>query len=173
MKNKSTFWALIVILIYGNVAFAQTYKTDESKTTIENITEKNVENNFLATNSTSENTLAIIDNNSIFIQQIGNGNAIKTNTKSKNSNTTLSQNGNQNKIYLDVAANTIEEKVMQNGDNNYLLDFSPYGVDFHGVDVIQQGNNQNITLFGGNAISERIKINMQGDSKTIIVRNFN
>jgi len=173
MKNKSKLLVLIAIFIYGNVAIAQTYKKDESETTIKNFTEKNVENNFLATNLTSENTLVFTDENTIFIQQIGNDNVVKANTKSDKSNIALSQNGDQNKIYLDIAAKTIEEKIIQDGDNNYFLDFSPYGVDFHSAEVVQQGNNQNITVFGGNAISEKIKINMQGDSKTIIVRNFN
>lgn len=173
MKNKSKLLVLIAIFIYGNVAIAQTYKKDESETTIKNFTEKNVENNFLATNLTSENTLVFTDENTIFIQQIGNDNVVKANTKSDKSNIALSQNGDQNKIYLDVAAKNIEEKVLQEGDSNYFLDFSPYGVDLHSVEVVQQGNNQNITLFGGNSISEKIKINMQGDSKTIIVRNFN
>ncbi len=173
MKNKPTLFALILILIYGNVAIAQTYKTDESETTFKSFSEKNTENNFLATNLTNENTFVFEDDNVIFIEQIGNDNLVTTNTKSSTSKIDLTQNGNQNNIYLDVAAKTIEEKVLQDGNNNYFLDFSPYGVDFHSVDVVQQGNNQNITVFGGNAISEKIKISMQGNSKTVIVRNFN
>ena len=173
MKNKSAFWVLILILIYGNVAIAQTYKADKSDTTIKNFTEKNAENNFLAANVVSENNPVYIDENAIFIQQIGNDNSVKANTKSSFSNIELSQKGDQNSIYLDITAKTIEEKIIQHGDNNYFLDFSPYGVNLHSAEVVQQGSNQNITVFGGNAISEKIKINMQGDSKTVIVRNFN
>ena len=171
MKNKFKTLLLIAIFNYGNIAISQTYKTDESETTIRNISDKNVVNNFLATNSTNENTFT--DDNTIFIQQIGDFNVVKANTTSENSSIALSQNGKQNNIYLDITAKTIEENVQQEGNNNYFLDFSSYGVDLHTANVVQQGNNQNITLFGGNSISEKIKINMQGDNKTIIVRNFN
>ena len=43
----------------------------------------------------------------------------------------------------------------------------------HTIEVNQRGNNQNLTLFGGNSISEKLKVSMQGQNQTIIVRNLN
>jgi len=173
MKNKSILLALIVLLFYENIAIAQTYKADKSEAVFTNFSGKNIENNFLASNTIIENNNVFSDENTIFIEQIGDDNFVKTKTKSKVSEINLYQNGNQNSIYLDLTAKTIEETVLQEGNNNYFLDFSSYGVDFHSAEVVQQGNNHNITWFGGNSISEKIKIKMEGDNKTIIVRNFN
>ena len=83
------------------------------------------------------------------------------------------QSGYQNNIYLDVNAENIDESITQVGNNNAVIDFSTYGVDQHQLNISQTGNNQNLTWFGGNSIAENMKVTMQGESKTVIVRNFN
>lgn len=113
------------------------------------------------------------ENNIVFITQIGEKNKIDTNTNASNSFITILQKGDLNKINLDISANTIKETIIQNGDNNAFLDFSNFNVQNHEINVFQNGNNQNLVWYGGNEISEKMKITMQGDSKTLIVRNFN
>jgi len=113
------------------------------------------------------------DKNVVFIHQIGDENEIKVKTKSNASDIKLYQRGSQNKIHIDVIAKSIEESISQVGNNNSVLDFSSCGVDQHQLDVSQEGNNQNLTWFGGNSMAEKLKIKMQGESKTIVIRNFN
>ena len=172
--KKHTIILLLILFSFGNkVMFAQTYKANETDPTTEDFSSKKVENNFLVSEFTTINPNTNGQDNVVFIKQIGDDNIIKTNTRSDFSNLNFVQKGNQNKIYLDVSATIIEGSVFQEGNNNYFLDFSNYGVDYHGAEIVQKGNDQNITWFGGNSISEKLKITMQGDSKTVIVRNFN
>jgi hypothetical protein len=154
-------------------AIAQTYKADKTDATIASFKEKSVENNYLSASLIKPNYQDYSDGNTIFIQQIGDDNTTSSNTRSKANQMNLSQFGDDNTIYLDISADIIDERVLQKGDNNYFYDFSPYDTKFHSAEVVQKGNNQNITFFGGNSISEKLKVNMQGDGKTIIVRNFN
>jgi len=39
--------------------------------------------------------------------------------------------------------------------------------------IIQNGDNQGVVIFGSNALTNDIKLNIQGSSKTITIRNFN
>lgn len=173
MKHKNLLLTTIIAICCTTFTLAQTYKADKDEATISHFSKKNVQNNYLSTSLTTIDNTSNIVGNTVFIQQIGDDNKISSNTKSEANAMNLNQFGDNNNIYLDISAKVIDEKVLQSGDNNYFLDFSPYGTKYHSADIVQRGNNQNITVFGGNGISEKLKVNMQGDSKTIIVRNFN
>jgi len=174
MKNNSTILFLFISFVIGSTSFGQNYEDDKNNTSIESFDSKSSELNFLASqNFQVIPTENILMNNNVFISQIGANNLMKVKTQSKNSDIDLLQYGDQNRIYLDIVANTIEESVAQYGNNNVFSDYSTSGLDYHSAEIIQTGNSHNLTWFGGNSISEKIKINMQGESKTIIVRNFN
>jgi len=130
------------------------------------------QNNTIATNKTPR-----FDGNNIFITQVGEGNIVRSTTKSQTSDIRIAQNGNDNTTSLNLEANTIRETVIQNGDNNSFIDYNVGRgtVDFHNAEIIQSGNNHNIEWYGGNSISEKLKITQQGNGfgKTILVRSFN
>lgn len=124
-------------------------------------------------NTPTEQQINTQENNVVFITQIGENNQLFSNTNASNSFITILQKGDLNNISLDISADTIKETIIQNGNNNSFLDYSNFNVKNHEINVLQNGNNQNLIWYGGNEISEKMKITMQGDSKTIIVRNFN
>ena len=79
---------------------------------------------------------------------------------------------NGNLTVLDINSAELKETVIQDGNNNTLLDFSPYKSNLRNATINQTGNNQNLTMFGTNALSEKIKVSMQGQNQSIIIRNF-
>ncbi len=170
MKNHLFISLLLSLAIYltSFVSFGQTYSLEtknELPVDLKLISQKDSQTTTLLTNSSEDNM--------VFINQIGENNQVDSYTNASTSSIQILQNGNQNKVYLDISADTIDELVIQNGNNNTLLDYSTFGVKSHELQLIQNGNNQNLTWYGGNSISEKMKITMQGESKTIIIRNFN
>lgn len=111
--------------------------------------------------------------NNVYINQVGNHNFVRSNLRSESSIVDLKQTGFGNDIYLSINTKKVTENIIQNGNYNRFLDFSASRYNKHNVEVIQKGNNHNLSWFGENSISEKLRITMQGNNKTIIVRNFN
>ncbi len=167
MKNKPALFFLIIVITF-QVGFSQVQIQEKRTNTINNqefLWIQNIENSRVSKTFTASS--------SVFINQLGDNNTIDVKSQSEISNVNLFQSGYQNNIYLDVIAENIDESITQVGNNNTVIDFSTYGVDQHQLDISQTGNNQNLTWFGGNSIAENMKVTMQGESKTVIVRNFN
>lgn len=134
---------------------------------------KSSEMNFLSNQDFSTNISAVSTSNNVNIKQIGNFNKVIFNTNSAQSEIELLQNGDYNNIQLELNALRINEKVIQNGNRNSFTDINTFGTNLHEAEIIQNGNNQNITWYGDNSISEKMKVNMQGNDKILVVRNFN
>jgi len=113
-----------------------------------------------------------IVSNSILIKQIGNNNYITSNLTSNTSNVNLFQIGNLNTINLNVSAKDINESILQYGNNNSFSIYSFSKNNVHDIEVVQRGDFQNLTWFGDNLISEKLKFTMQGHSKSLIVKNY-
>lgn len=110
--------------------------------------------------------------NSVHIQQVGDYNRIDTQLKTEKSKLNYTQNGNYNSIHAKVNAKTFESTIVQNGDRHRAFDFSNSpGKDVH-LKLNQQGNNHHFEKFGSNSIGDKIKFQMKGDSRSLIVRNF-
>ena len=166
MVRKSRVIVSILLLMVVGLGFSQSVDNESE------ISTKNLDYLYAQNFQTPTNNVVLSANN-VFINQIGSDNEVVVKTQSLNNDIALNQNGTQNKIYLDIIADNIKESISQVGNYNYVLDYSSYGVEQHNLDVSQTGNNQNLTWYGGNSLSENLTINMQGESKTIIVRNFN
>ncbi len=154
-----------LLLFIVNIGFSQSINEDLT------ITANNQD--YLFTQNFQTPSAIIPNTNNVLINQIGSDNEVKVKTQSLNNDIVLNQNGIQNKIILDVTADNIKETISQTGNYNYVLDYSPFGVEQHSLEVLQSGNNQNLTWYGGNSLSENLKVTMQGESKTVIIRNFN
>ena len=169
---KTIFKILIVALIFisSNILAAQTFETLEDNE-LSGFNTQASEENFLL-NQSAANLNSTSSNNAIFIAQIGDNNDAVSVTGSTQSNINIIQNGNDNLTVLDINSTKIVETVIQNGDNNSVFDYSPFKTDLKNTTINQTGNNQNLTMFGSNSLSEKIKVSMQGQDQSIIIRNF-
>ncbi|WP_292943604.1 hypothetical protein [Olleya sp. UBA1516] len=169
---KTIFKILIValILISSNTLTAQTFEAQEESQLSGFDTQASQENFLL--NQSASNLNSASTNNAIFIAQIGDNNEAVSVTRSTQSNINIIQNGNDNLTVLDINSTKLVETVIQNGDNNTVFDYSPFKTDIKNTTINQTGNNQNLTMFGSNSLSEKIKISMQGQDQSIIIRNF-
>ncbi|MEO9894671.1 hypothetical protein [Aurantibacter sp.] len=111
--------------------------------------------------------------NSVYIQQIGSNNSSLVQSKSDYSTISLVQNGNANNADIDVAAKTFSTNVLQNGNNNFLLEYGNSPSLNLERNIIQNGNEQNVVIFGSNSLTDKIQLNLQGNAKSITIRNFN
>lgn len=111
--------------------------------------------------------------NNVYIAQIGMDNKAVIVSSSEVSDIRVGQQGNDNQIHFQASASNIETSLLQNGDNHGIYYSNPFHIDNHKSQITQQGNSQNIEWYGGNTISEKMEVSMQGASQSIIVRNYN
>ncbi|MAT90736.1 MAG: hypothetical protein CMC35_08575 [Flavobacteriaceae bacterium] len=127
-------------------------------------------NNLL--NSQNQATANASDN-IIFVNQIGDRNAVEVANQIGSSSTLdIAQTGNDNLVYLSVQARTLIQNILQDGDGHEVLNFSS-NPNVQDLEIVQRGSDQNLIFHGTNSISEKMKINMEGNSQSIIVRSFN
>ncbi|MGI9550322.1 MAG: hypothetical protein ACR2MT_03910 [Aurantibacter sp.] len=117
--------------------------------------------------------LSTITANSIYIQQIGSGNSATANIQTENNELNLLQNGNSNRTKIDVAGKTVLHNLVQNGNNNFLMEYGNSSNLNLERNIIQNGNDHGVVIFGSNSLTDKIILNLQGNSKTITIRNFN
>lgn len=170
MKANKQVMLLLVLLISVVSSYAQEEETDDLALTFNG---KQNSLNLLSsmTNSPLQETVPSNSSNSVFIQQIGEGNAISSTIKSNNSDVVLNQLGNENYIYLDKNATQINQLVIQNGNNNSVVDFNLYSNSTINSNFSQLGNNLNIISIGANSISKELTINQTGNSGSVIILN--
>lgn len=114
-----------------------------------------------------------IDNNSaVYIQQIGNFNSANSNIIANKSEVRFDQQGKSNSITISKEAISVQQKIMQNGNNNTVVDYGGYSNHSVFMDFIQKGNNQSIHSFGTNSLSKDMKITQSGNGSTVIVFNL-
>lgn len=172
MNSKLHLLFFIFILSYPSIVCSQTYAYDSDDSSSIYSIEKNIEGSLLLTPNFIENKATTQLDNTVVIQQIGNFNQVEVNSKSQLGYFDIKQLGNDNAVFIRAKAHAINETVYQMGDNHNFVDFST-STGIHDLELIQRGNSQNLIWYGGNTISEQLKINMQGENQSIIVRNFN
>lgn len=147
--------------------------------------EKEINNNFVndqhqlnyfsqQSNVASAPATMNVSNAGVFITQIGNGNNTNIANQSQISDIKLNQIGNSNEIDLNLKAEVINYSVTQLGNNNLLLEYNTFsGKQLLERTVQQNGNNQNLVIHGNNSIVDKMKITMNKDSRSLIIRNTN
>ncbi|WP_224487936.1 hypothetical protein [Robertkochia flava] len=121
----------------------------------------------------SADELAPTKQNAVYIQQIGQSNKVFTYAQTSKGSISVLQEGNNNKAGLFLKAETIEYNLTQSGNDNKYLHFNISNPDLIKVNAVQQGNDTDIIIHGKNSISEKMKINMIGNDRALIIRNFN
>lgn len=161
-------------LVFGVTVQAQTFNSEESEANIDGLKVTASELNYLSTQE-DQNRVGnpATSGNAVFINQIGANNNAVLQTSSNSSEISILQNGAGNDMYSRIAADNIQHSVVQNGDNNLFVHTNPFRMEAHNSQIIQNGNNQNLEWYGGNSISEKMKVTMQGEAESIIIRSFN
>jgi len=107
----------------------------------------------------------------ILIQQIGDFNTFNANLKTENVSISLLQNGYDNSVMLDKEAKSISQKIIQDGNNNQISDFTYYSRYDVNMQMIQQGSNQNIQSYGTNSLSKDMTVTQTGNGASVIIIN--
>ena len=126
--------------------------------------------NFDPVKTTSAKTL---NENRVFIQQVGEGNNIDATIRSQSSNVSYNQNGDFNYIGIKVNVEDYTSTINQQGNNNNIFDQIYNTNAAASIELNQTGNNLHFERFGSNDIGDNLQFNMMGESRTIVVRNFN
>lgn len=132
--------------------------------------------NFISTQDTQRSVAPLTTeqaDTSVMIAQIGSNNTTVTNASSDNGTIQVAQRGDDNTTFISVSATDLKSTVIQSGNNNNYLNFNVFNQDVHQTTIIQNGNNQNLIRHGGNALSDKLKVTMQGEGQSVIIRSFN
>jgi len=177
MKNfKSNLGITLVLMLFVfRFGFSQTY-SDDSSSSKQVISDQKVTPSILANLgfSTAPNPRsAVIQNNSVFVRQIGDYNKVAIGTTTEASEISLVQNGNYNNTTLDYTAKTAIANLLQNGDSNSIFDFVNNPEADVSLDLIQDGNNLNFERNGVNEITKSLRFRQTEASPSIIIRSFN
>jgi hypothetical protein len=168
---------LLIILFTGAVSMAQNQNIESTNNPNRNdVGYLMSQIDFMTSNKTakpSASSLHNISSNNVYIAQIGMNNMARVISSSEISDIKVMQYGDDNQAYFQAAASTIETSLVQNGNNHGIYYSNPFYIDSHKSQITQQGNGQNIEWYGGNAISEKMEVSMQGTSQSIIIRNYN
>ncbi|WP_372792483.1 hypothetical protein [Lutibacter sp.] len=98
--------------------------------------------------------------------------ALPINNKQAQSNSvTLNQIGNNNQI--DIKQNVADSQtVNQLGNSNYYNFINYYNNTSSNFNIVQQGNSNNLLIYGENSIINNISIVQKSDFKTLIIKNY-
>ena len=172
---KYASYILILLLFCGNFSFSQNPATlTEEKV----LAEKREFGNFVGLSSLALNSEkpevgnALPSGNQIFIEQIGSQNNVNARTSSQNSDLKLLQYGDGNYISFITDAQNLDGTIIQDGNNNKSFDFTVNPDQDVSANLLQQGDNLHFERYGANSISNNLKIIQTGETRSIIIRNF-
>lgn len=132
-----------------------------------------IDSHFTAITNGERNKRTMPTGNQVYIQQVGVGNYAKAMVASQKSKVEYRQQGDFNYINFDVQAHNVEKVVHQKGDSNRAFGFfNGVPETAVGLQLFQNGNNQHFEQFGTNSIGEKMQLKMNGNTNSIIVRNF-
>lgn len=176
MKAFKLFVFAILLFAVSNMQ-GQTFSNSTSgQTASESFSTQDGRTNFISTQdmqrSAAPLTTAQADS-SVLIAQIGSNNSTEAVAASDNGTLQVVQRGDDNSTFIDVAATELKATVIQSGNNNNYLNLNVFNQDVHNTEIIQNGDNQNLIRHGGNAVSDKLKVTMQGQGQSVIIRSFN
>ena len=157
MKNLKKIVVIFILLIGSPKVISQ-----ENTLTEIAIINQNVDYKLTATISQNQTNNAIIT-------QIGNQNHNQNTIIANQSIIQVYQNGHFNLTDIYRVENEVNEYIIQNGSGNSINEMSIGNYNTIDNQYIQNGNNNRITSFGSNSISENLKIQINGNNAAIIV----
>lgn len=166
---KIVFFLSLALLV-PILSFAQ-IEEDHSNDITELLNYESPFSSMLLQTTGDQNPSAVVQNG-VFIQQVGTGNRVNSSIVSTKSNTNYVQNGDFNEIDTEVNAEVVQQNILQQGNGNTVVDFSAIRSAETSLNVSQNGNHSNLVNYGSNSISNDLQFKMNGDSQTIIVKNY-
>ena len=157
MKNLKKIVVIFILLIGSPKVNSQ-----ENTLTEIAIINQNIDYKLTATISQNQTNNAIIT-------QIGNQNHNQNTIIANQSIIQVYQNGHFNLTDIYRVENEVNEYIIQNGSGNSINEMSIGNYNTIDNQYIQNGNNNRITSFGSNSISENLKIQINGNNAAIIV----
>jgi len=116
---------------------------------------------------------AVIENNNLFLKQIGDFNSAEINTITENSEIEITQNGNYNSTNLDYLADTAIAKLLQDGNNNQIRDYVNDANANISLELEQKGNDKIFERNGVNVLTQSLKFTQTDATPSIIIRSYN
>lgn len=159
MKNLKKIIPIIFLLI-GFTVVSQ----ENSQTEIAIINQNLIDYKLTASISQSQT-------NSAIITQIGNQNHNQNTVIANQSFIQVYQNGHFNSTDIYRVEAEVNEFILQNGNGNTIHEMSIGNYNTIDNQYIQNGDNNRITSFGSNTISESLKIQINGNNTSVIVIN--
>lgn len=167
LKKRITYAAVFVLGI--SQIFGQVENTEEtSLSLVESLSPE-----ILQVVSETQVNLPSNLSNSIYIQQIGTDNSASVNLQTTSNELNLLQNGNSNLARIDISAKAAIHNIAQEGNGNFLIEYGNRPDLTLERNINQNGNDHGVVIFGSNSLTDNIFLNLQGNSKTITIRNFN
>ncbi len=164
MLHKKIF---IVFLICSMSLTAQTYKEEKQVVNSSSLDSKEKQLNYV--NNLQTNAGFLQNRNSVFIDQVGQDNVAQVSVASNDSQVKLLQDGFNNQSFIFLKADVIRQDVRQIGNQNLFLDYSLHGARSHKVNLVQDGNYNEVISVGKNSISERLQLNQTGVGKRAFI----
>ena len=161
VMNIKWIFSFIGILGFFSQTFAQDSDSRSELMIIQQVTEENQLEEIVKNNQSS-----------VFLNQIGQFNEANIYSKSQSSSYSILQAGVNNNIYQYKIAKTLNEKMEQFGNNNRVFEIANNFVEKTDSNISQQGNNLRVEKYGNNEIGANLNIKMKGNSRTVIVRNY-
>lgn len=107
--------------------------------------------------------------NSVVITQIGNQNYNQNTIVANQSFIQIYQNGHFNSTNIYRVEAEVNKFIIQNGNGNTIHEMSMGNYNIIENQYIQNGDNNRITSFGSNTISESLKIQINRNNASVIV----
>lgn len=114
-----------------------------------------------------------LNSDAAYIYQIGTDNIARVQTQGENNELKLMQRGDANKANINISGKTLVHNTLQNGNGNVFLEYTNAGHLNLERQILQDGSNQNLVIYGSNSLTESIQLNLKGDSQALTIRSFN
>ena len=166
MKTLKIIFGIFLLILFSGKVKAQDkkYEKDAQASQLMEFTRESL--------SIQQQSPAANSNNTLFIQQIGESNLIRANIHTSSSDVNYFQNGEDNRINTQVNAKTYRSTIAQNGSNNKIFDWVYAPTKEIELNLSQNGKDHTFVRFGSNSIGDKLQFTMNGNSNSIIVRNF-
>lgn len=132
-------------------------------------------NLLVAQQLSDENTYVInqyFQSNKEFSSKLTDTQTLSTNSFQVQSNiVSLNQIGNNNEIDIKQKG-ADSQNINQIGNNNYYNFINYYNSTPSNFNIIQQGNSNNLQIYGENSIIKNIGIVQKSDFNTLIIKNY-
>ena len=106
------------------------------------------------------------------VLQIGQENQAYLSTVADYDKQTVYQDGHRNFIDSKLSGKTVQQDVLQRGDDNsYRIDAHDKNAN-HNLRVLQDGHRQHLMIEGSNTMSQGMQVISKSVDQTIIIRNY-